>query len=161
MADETYRDRFSRLGLRLVIVGLLGLATVVAVMLRLASVLPGWLARRWARARHEVGSFLLALLIALLLVSLFRRLAKQGDSKSARADDWAIALGWWIPRRYRDDLVGDILEDCCEMRMLGKSDRRICVHVVYQWLIGVLTLVPTAITTGIGTAIRQIIVPRK
>lgn len=101
----------------------------------------------------------------MLLAGLRSRLREvQGKTRTrgkARAEDVAIGLGWWIPRKYRDDLVGDILEDCSEMRMLSMGERRIVVHVAYQWLIGVVMLVPTAAVMGFAGAIRQIIGPRR
>jgi hypothetical protein len=83
--------------------------------------------------------------------------ALSHQRRGTKPENWAIALGWWIPRKYRDDLIGDILEDCYEMRALGKSNRRIRLHIIYQWVIGVVTLVPTAVLA----AIRQVIIPPK
>ncbi len=71
-------------------------------------------------------------------------------------EDWATGLGWFIPRKYRH-VIGDILEDCAEMREAGCTERRIKFHVVYQWVIAVITLVPTAVTTSIADAVRQVI----
>ncbi|MHC4564944.1 MAG: hypothetical protein ACYTE3_04215 [Planctomycetota bacterium] len=67
---------------------------------------------------------------------------------------WAAALGWFIPRKYRH-VIGDILEDCAEMREAGCTERRIKFHVVYQWVIAVIMLVPTAVKTSIVDAVRQ------
>lgn len=75
--------------------------------------------------------------------------------------NWAITLGWFIPRKHRNDIVGDILEDCAEMREAGCTERRIKFHVVYQWLIAVVTLVPTAVKTSIIDILKQVLSPPK
>lgn len=78
------------------------------------------------------------------------------ETKS-KGEKWAIALGWFIPRKYRNDIIGDILEDCAEMREVRCTERRIKFHVIYQWLLAVITLVPASI---IGI-LRQVIIPPK
>jgi hypothetical protein len=70
-------------------------------------------------------------------------------TQEKKAEKWAIALGWWIPRKYRGALVGDILEDCHEMREAGCSEWRIRVQAIWQWAIGVLTLVPNAMIAAL------------
>ena len=75
-------------------------------------------------------------------------------SKS-KGEDWTKSLGWFIPRKYRH-VIGDILEDCAEMREAGCREKRIKLHVVYQWLIAVITLVPTAVTTSITHILKQV-----
>ena len=80
--------------------------------------------------------------------------------KKTKGENWIFALGWFIPRKYRH-VIGDILEDCAEMREAGCTETRIKFHVVYQWLIAVITLVPTAIKTSIIDAVKQVISPPK
>ena len=80
---------------------------------------------------------------------------------NSRGEDWATTLGWFIPRKYRNDIIGDILEDCAEMRDLKYTERRIRFHVVYQWIIAVITLVPTAVKTSITDILKQVISPLK
>lgn len=63
----------------------------------------------------------------------------------SKGGNWFAALGWFIPRKYRNDIIGDILEDCAEMREAGCTERQIKFHVVYQWLLAVVTLVPASI----------------
>jgi hypothetical protein len=72
----------------------------------------------------------------------------------SKGEGWATTLGWFIPRKYRH-VIGDILEDCAEMREAGCTERRIKFHVVYQWVIAVIMLVPTAVKTSIVDAVRQ------
>lgn len=60
-------------------------------------------------------------------------------------EKWLGSLAYWIPRKYREPLVGDIMEDCCELRALGKSEWRIRIHVVWQLVIALIMLRPTAI----------------
>jgi hypothetical protein len=76
-----------------------------------------------------------------------RRGPKAG--KWDQTEKWAIALGWWLPRRHRDSIVGDILEDCHEMRERGLAKRRILTHVLWQWVISVVTLIPLSIMGAI------------
>lgn len=79
--------------------------------------------------------------------------------RKSKGEDWITSLGWFIPRKYRNDIIGDILEDCAEMREIGCTEERIKFHVVYQWLIAVITLVPTAIKTSITDILKQVISP--
>jgi hypothetical protein len=79
----------------------------------------------------------------------------------SEGNKWAITLAWFIPRKYRNEIMGDILEDCVEMREAGCTETRIKFHVVYQWLIAVIALVPTAVKTSIVDAVKQVISPPK
>ena len=79
---------------------------------------------------------------------------------NASGENWTISLGWFFPRKYRH-VIGDILEDCAEMRQLDYTERRIKFHVVYQWLIAVITLVPTAVKTSITDILKQVVSPPK
>ena len=78
-----------------------------------------------------------------------------------RGENWTKVLGWFIPRKHRNHIVGDILEDCDEMREAGCTEKRIKFHVVYQWLIAVIILVPTAVKTSIVDTVKQVISPPK
>jgi hypothetical protein len=64
---------------------------------------------------------------------------------------WAVALGWWLPRKHREAIVGDILEDCHEMRENGLIERRIWTHVLWQWATSIITLLIASI---VGTIAR-------
>lgn len=66
-----------------------------------------------------------------------------------KAEKWAVALGWWIPRKYRGPIVGDILEDCHEMRDKSYGEWRIRIHVIWQWVIAVGTLIPAVVVGSI------------
>jgi hypothetical protein len=55
------------------------------------------------------------------------------------------SLSYWVPRRYREVITGDIIEDCHEMRALGMSRLRICTHVVWQFAVALILLWPTAV----------------
>ena len=48
-----------------------------------------------------------------------------------KGENWARFMGWLIPPNYRY-VIGDILEDCAEMREAGCTERRIKFHLVYQ-----------------------------
>jgi len=60
-------------------------------------------------------------------------------------EKWIVSVSFWIPRKYREGIVGDILEDCYEQRGLGKSERRIWVHVLWQLVIALVLLWPASI----------------
>ncbi len=74
-------------------------------------------------------------------VSFLRGVFRPGKM----AEKWAIALGWWIPRKYRGAIVGDILEDCHEMRETGCREWRIRIQVIWQWAISIVILIPAAV----------------
>jgi hypothetical protein len=74
-----------------------------------------------------------------------------------KAEKWAISLGWWIPRRYRADIIGDILEDCNEMRDKSCGDWRIRIQVIWQWAIAVVNLIPAAL---VGSVWRRLSPPK-
>jgi hypothetical protein len=82
--------------------------------------------------------------------------APSNFKRESKGEKWAKSLGWFIPRKYRH-VIGDILEDCAEMRELGYTERRIKFHVVYQWLIAVITLVPAAFKTSIIDILKQVL----
>jgi len=56
---------------------------------------------------------------------------------------------FWIPRKYREAIVGDILEDCHELRALGKSEWRIRIHIIWQLIIGLILLRPTVLVDAL------------
>lgn len=67
------------------------------------------------------------------------------DEPERRAEKWVVSLSFWIPRKYREAIVGDMLEDCHELRELGKSEHRIWVHVLWQLVIALVLLWPASI----------------
>jgi len=73
------------------------------------------------------------------------------------AETWIVALGWWIPRKYRAAIVGDILEDCHEMREKSCGECRIRIQVLWQWAIAIVTLVPA----GVLAAVWRMVSPPK
>lgn len=97
--------------------------------------------------------------LAFALFVLFPIVVVVGEARKRRAlknhrggsrgrlwnetDKWAIVLGWCFPRKHREAMVGDILEDCHEMRERGLNERRIRTHVLWQWLMSIVTLIPT------------------
>ncbi len=66
-----------------------------------------------------------------------------------RPEHLLFAMSFWIPRKYREALVGDIMEDCQELRSLGKSKRRIFVHIFWQLAVVVVTLLPANIFSAL------------
>lgn len=62
-----------------------------------------------------------------------------------RVDKWIVSVSFWIPRKHREGIVGDILEDCYELRRLGKSERRIWLYVLLQFVTALVLLWPAYI----------------
>lgn len=60
-------------------------------------------------------------------------------------ENLVMKASYWLPRKYREAIVGDIIEDINEIRALGKSEWRIRIHVVWQVVIALILLRPTAI----------------
>lgn len=75
----------------------------------------------------------------------------------SKGEGWATSLGWFIPRKYRGAVLGDIMEDCVEMRDKGCTERRIKIHVIFQWSIAVIMLVPTGAKAWIADLVKQVI----
>ena len=63
------------------------------------------------------------------LGSLLNKLPMRPHRTWKNSEKWLISLSFWIPRRFREAVVGDILEDCRDMRSCGYSERRIQIHV--------------------------------
>jgi hypothetical protein len=83
--------------------------------------------------------------IRYLMVAKSSCLSEVDLETFKKPEKWAVALGWWIPRKYRGPIVGDILEDCHEMRDKSCGELRIRIQVLWQWAIAVATLIPVAI----------------
>lgn len=67
------------------------------------------------------------------------------ERKVDAPEKWLSNLSFWIPRKHREAIVGDIMEDCHELRKLGKSERRILAHVIWHLIIAVVTLIPASV----------------
>ena len=78
----------------------------------------------------------------------------SGSNKRNGKAKWAVLLGWCFPRKYRDAIVGDILEDSYEMRESGLAESKIRAHVLWQCMISVVTLVPSSIVHAIRRLLR-------
>ena len=63
---------------------------------------------------------------------------------------WMVVLRWWLPQEHRDAILGDILEDCHDMRESGLTKQQIRTHVLWQWVIAVVTLVPASVIHAIA-----------
>jgi len=60
-------------------------------------------------------------------------------------DKWLTSSSFWIPRRIREAVIGDIMEDCHELRALGKKEYRVRLHILWHLILFALSLLPTAI----------------
>lgn len=70
---------------------------------------------------------------------------KRVTKRRKTTKEWLISVSFWIPRKYREAIVGDIMEDYHELRALGKSERRIRIHVIWQLVIALILLRSTSI----------------
>lgn len=106
------------------------------------------------------GYLALALFLLLPIVGVVVEVRKRCTLKNHRSgsrggtwnepEKWAIVLAWCLPQKHREAIVGDIAEDCHEMRDRGLNERRIRTHVLWQCLISVVTLIPTYFIGAIG-----------
>ncbi len=91
---------------------------------------------------------ILILILLLVVTSLTREPQKKAETR-------LISLSFWIPRKHREGIAGDILEDCHEMRELGFTEGRILGHVLWQFTIAVISLWPEAVVSAIATVLRH------
>ena len=132
----------------------LGLAQLV---IPVAALLVGVFLGRWGRAASVLIMAVFIFVFIFVFTIRFPTLdvwytPPSGDGTFApakKAENWAIALGWWIPRRHRADIIGDILEDCSEMRDKGCAEWRIRIQVIWQWVIAVWSLIPAAVVGSV------------
>ena len=54
-------------------------------------------------------------------------------------------LSFWIPRRIREAMIGDMMEDCTELRNLGKSEFRVRVHILWHLILFAISLLPSMV----------------
>lgn len=124
----------------------------------------------WVMVSSYSGRWLF-LLAVILLNGLFlysfgrlrayleaERTGKQTNTTSPgrKAEPWLTSLSFWIPRKYREPITGDILEDCHEMRELGFDERRIRVHVLWQFAVAIIALWPEPIASAVAAIVRRI-----
>lgn len=67
------------------------------------------------------------------------------DESEKMTEKWLTSLSYWFPRKHREVIVGDLLEDCHELRALGKSEWRIRIHVIWQLALALIMLRPAAL----------------
>jgi len=92
--------------------------------------------------------------VKFLLILFLLFIAPQKPQK--KAETWLVALSFWLPRKHREAVTGDIFEDCAEMRGLGYSERRIRIQVLWQFAIAVLALWPEAVGSAVATIVKQV-----
>jgi len=54
-----------------------------------------------------------------------------------------------IPQEHREGIVGDITEDCQELREMGRSERRTRIYAVRQVVGGAVRAWPTALVAAV------------
>ena len=107
--------------------------------------------------RIALALFILLAIVGVIavIVEVRDRSALDSHRRGPRAakwnktEKWAIVLGWCLPQNHREAIMGDILEDCHEMRERGLAERRILTHVLWQWAISLVTLIPVSIMGAI------------
>ena len=78
--------------------------------------------------------------MTIRIVRLFSVSALSGSAIKGQGEDWAILLGRLIPSKYRNAIVGDVLEDCGVMRDAGRTERHITIRVLWQCLTAAITV---------------------
>lgn len=74
--------------------------------------------------------------------------------------DWVIrSLSYWIPRRYRESIMGDIYEDCAELRGVGASEFRVKIHAVWQIFLAVVVSWPAIMKASLWAAMGKWLIP--
>ena len=106
------------------------------------------------------GSISLALLVLIPIVGVVVEVSERWNKKKHRCgsigsilnetEKWVVVLGWFLPRKHREAILGDIIEDCHEMKEKGLNKRRLRNHVLWQCLISVVTLIPAYFIGAIG-----------
>ena len=106
------------------------------------------------------GRISLVLFVLLQIVGIVIVVRKKWALKNQRGssrgniwnetEKWVIIFGWCLPRKYREAIMGDIIEDCHEMRERGLAERRILTHVLWQWSISIVTLILTFVMRAIS-----------
>jgi hypothetical protein len=94
----------------------------------------------------SLWDFTISILVLVGLAFIMSYLAFVFPARGKEvAEKWLINLSYWIPRKYREAITGDILEDCRELRVVGKSEWRIRIHVIWQLAWALILLRPSAL----------------
>ena len=104
--------------------------------------------------RLSIALFVIFPIVGIVVEARERWTLKKhrGDSRVRicnETEKWVIVLGWCLPRKHREAILGDILEDYQEMKERGLSERNIRIHVLWQWLVSVVLLIPSAIIAAV------------
>ena len=86
-----------------------------------------------------------------------RRLATVCTRPCQKPERWLTSLCFWIPRKHREAIRGDILEDCHELRDQGFGEWRIRAHVLWQTAIAVVGLWPRVVGSAVAGVIRHLL----
>ncbi len=85
------------------------------------------------------------LLTQSFLFSRVKNFFNRWARPKIKPEEWLINLSFWIPREYREAIIGDILEDCHELRTLGKSEERVRFHIIWQLVFTLILLQPVVL----------------
>ena len=106
--------------------------------------------------RLALALFLLVPIVGVLFEVCYKRLVlkshRRGSIREAsnKTEKWIIILRFWIPQKHREAIMGDILEDCYQMRESGLAERRIRANVLWQLMISVVMWIPSSVIGVIG-----------
>jgi hypothetical protein len=91
-----------------------------------------------------------------LMIPELRHLSPRLAPPWSKPEKWLFSLSLWIPRKYREGIIGDILEDCREMRRKRFSKRRIRVHILWQLTIAVIALWPESVGSAVAAILKRV-----
>lgn len=104
---------------------------------------------RRAASEDAATKSVLVLIVILILMALTREPEKQVETR-------LISLSFWVPRKYREAITGDILEDCHDMRELGFAEQRILAHVLWQFAWAVIRLWPEVVGSAVAAVVKHV-----
>jgi hypothetical protein len=93
--------------------------------------------------------------------SFLPKLLTRSRKPWSTGENWLISLSFWIPKRFREAIVGDILEDCIDLRKCGYSEWRIRIHAVWHFILAVLLMWPDVLLSPIFGIIERAFSIRK
>lgn len=92
---------------------------------------------------YMLASLLLTSLVAIvfwllteLVFRTYNRLSARHNETKVRPTNSRVSmldrLSWWIPKKYREEAVGDLKEDISDMQKAGLSEWQIRGRVLFQ-----------------------------
>lgn len=107
------------------------------------------------QCKYLILAFFLFVTIFCISLEVWERLDSESlilrsiNRICSDTEKWLILLKWLLPRKHRESIIGDILEDCHEMRERRLSKQRIMANVLWQLIISFLMWVPSSVINAI------------